>query len=237
MVPFIGRGKKGSYIKFGENYLFDRLPEGFLLKEELPPAVKRVCDAMVRICGVDEQKCISIGTGFVVGECHCLTALHVIKDVESFNIKHGECVIGTREIDRDESVDLALLECEKLLIAPSVTLAEGDGLGRGELYALGHLFFIEASKGKTSTYESRMCAYKIKRNAFRKIEGDKFIVVIPSSMRDFFRGFSGGALVDSRGVVRGMLQATAIARFPSRSCLVGVRSYPMRDFLKRVSVP
>ncbi|MFY9457489.1 MAG: serine protease [Candidatus Spechtbacterales bacterium] len=231
-------------FKIDGTYFFDRLPRNFLLKEELPSAVRHVCDAIVLIRVRDAQGIIGFGTGLVLGRA-VLTALHVVKDAESISLTHGQCEIGAREIARNKNSDFALLEPEKLLLAPSVVLAGKWQAGYGELYVVGHLFLREAREGETSTYRKLPCAYKIKGTARREARRGRFAVAVPSAVENFFRGFSGGVLVDSYGVIVGMTQATAkmpkwilgggggiLLRYSAY--IVGARGYKMRDFLKKV---
>jgi len=243
-VPFIGRSKKGSYRRIGKQYLFDRLPYNFIPQEDLPSAIQRVGDAMVRVDACDEHGHEYRGMGLNLGG-FVLTALHTVQDSTDINLSHEERRIGAREVARDEDLDLALLEPENSLPAPSVALSAESGLGDGELYVFGYLFFIEAREGRSATYKERLCAYRIQDIASRYIKDDVLTVAIPAWAYDLFPGFSGSMLVDGQGSIRGMVQMTikdkyriyGVIPFHFAHYIGGPHSHKLQDFLFSPTYP
>lgn len=230
------RGEKDFFHKLGKIYFFKRLPSNFLLTEDLPPEVSRVCDAIVliyvRYANGGAGFC---GTGLVYGGA-VLTAFHVVKNAESIWIKHKDRDIRAREIARNKDSDFALLEPEEFLPAPSVELARGYQSGYGKLYTVGYLWLKvkEAHEGKEITYRKILCAYTINGRAQWEWSG-KFSVAIPSMVRPLFGGFSGGVIADSHGIVIGMIQATCSqwSWNGSRVHILGARGHKMRRFFDR----
>lgn len=238
-LPFVGRSRKGSYRRVGDICVFDRSPRNFLLKEDLPPAIQRVGDAIVRVCARDAQGKEVAGTGLNLGGV-VLTALHTVQGAKDINLVYERQTIWAREIARDEGLDLVLLEPENSPPAPSVDMSVKGGVGDGELYVFGYLFLFESREGKSTTYRERMCAYRIEDRASRVTKDDVFDVAIPIWALDFFRGFSGGMLVDGEGSIRGMLRVTR--KIPNLICGVnpsyssyisGLHSGKLLDFLKQ----
>lgn len=237
--PFIYRSRRGSYRRIGNQYFFNRLPHNFLLKEDLPPAIQLMGDSIVRV-QAREPNYNYDGTGVNLGEV-VLTALHTVQYCKNINLVHKEQSTKAREVARDPGLDLALLEPENSLPAPNVVFPTENGLGDGELYAFGYLFFIKARKGRSTTYKERLCAYRIEDTASRVIEGDEFAVAIPTWAYDFFPGFSGGVLVDGDGSIRGVTQMRRKTRnlifgvtpISLSACIMGLRSRKLQDFVKR----
>ena len=236
-IPFRNGGGKGSYRKTREGIFFDRLPESFLLEEDLPSAVQRVCRATIRIRECDEKGYIYQGTGLALGR-NIITALHVVKGVDHFDLMHNGENIAVRQIAIDEDMDIALLESEKLLPSADSVLSEETGLGYDELYSLGYLWVKE---GK-NTYKERLCACKIEGvEILRRVRDGRFFVEIPSMARDFMPGFSGGMLVDYSGAIRGMTQGViketrwhfGIIRIARNGYLWGAHSIAIRNFLEQ----
>ena len=244
MNPFGGKVDRGFYRRIDRRYLFDRLPERFLPKEGLPPVVRNACDAIILIHSRDILL-TAYGTGICLaarsgidGGAVVVTALHVVKSTGGTDfIRVGDRNYIGVEVARDESCDLVLLESNMPITAPDVEFAKEDELGHGELYIVGHLYVRKSRKGKITTYEKRLCAYNIASSARRQLLPDgKFAVSVPSEILDFFNGFSGGPLMDSRGVIIGMVQQIRYGRIfviipLGHSSVEGVHGCKLQHFI------
>lgn len=241
-IPFLRGEDKGSYKKIGSAYLFDRFPKGFFLKEDLPPAVQRVADSIVRVYARDELGARHAGTGLDLGGV-VLTALHTVQGATKIDLSYEDLSIESKEVARSENLDLALLASGNLMPASDIVFTDKKSKGHGELYAFGYLFFVEAREGGRTTYIERLCAYKIKSAAARYIKDGSFAVLIPIMAEKFFLGFSGGMVVDSYGSILGMILRTFKRKIKIKiwgtislirhTGIIGAHSGTLYDFLER----
>src|SRR5579859_1802287 len=163
-----------------------------VLSNQMADAVERVSPTVVLVNGRERQP----GSGIVYAQDLILTANHVLDREDNLSIQtHDQRTLPAQFVGRDLTTDLALLRVANAGFTPATTASEQARVGQlviavGRTSAEGPM----ASSGVVSTIGGPL----------RTGQGEVLERYIRTDAIPY-PGFSGGALIDTRGEVLGIL--------------------------------
>ena len=169
------------------------------LSDGMADAVEKVSPAVVRVNGRRRRS----GSGVVYAPNMVLTASHVLEREEDLSVgTHDGKTLPARFLGRDPSTDLAVLRVEGLE-AEAATPAEGEA-------RIGQLALAVGRSGRSEGPRASLGVVSSAGGPLRTWRGGRLERYIQTDATPY-PGISGGALVDARGNVLGIL-TTGLAR-------------------------
>ncbi len=169
------------------------------LSDGMADAVEKVSPAVVRVNGRRRRS----GSGVVYAPNMVLTASHVLEREEDLSVgTHDGQTLSARFVGRDPSTDLAVLRVEGL-DAEAATPTEGDA-------RIGQLALAVGRSGRSEGPRASLGIVSSTGGPLRTWRGGRLERYVQTDATPY-PGISGGALVDARGNVLGIL-TTGLAR-------------------------
>ena len=169
------------------------------LSDGMADAVEKVAPAVVRVNGRRRRS----GSGVAYAPGMVLTASHVLEREEDLSVgTHDGKTLPARFSGRDPSTDLAVLRVEGLE-AEAATPAEGEA-------RIGQLALAVGRSGRSEGPRASLGVVSSAGGPLRTWRGGRLERYIQTDATPY-PGISGGALVDARGNVLGIL-TTGLAR-------------------------
>ena len=169
------------------------------LSDGMADAVERVSPAVVRVNGRRRRP----GSGVAYAPDMVLTASHVLEREEDLSVgTHDGRTHGARFLGRDPSTDLAVLRVEGLDAVPAMP-AEGEA-------RVGQLALAVGRSGRSEGPRASLGVVSSVGGPLRTWRGGRLERYVQTDATPY-PGISGGALVDARGNVLGVL-TTGLAR-------------------------
>lgn len=163
--------------------------------------------------------CFATGSGFVINDgFHLVTNFHVIEDaakVNAFSADGTDAVELTRVRAFDRNSDLIILRSDRLFAAKPLRLADSDNVRQGDrVYAIGYPLALSntLSDGIVSA---------------RYVDGGLDIIQTTAAISG---GSSGGALLNTRGRVIGVTEASYVY---GQNMNIAIASNELEELLKR----
>jgi serine protease DegQ len=163
------------------------------LSDGMADAVENVAASVVRVNGRRRRS----GSGVVIAQNTVLTASHVLEREEDLSVETADGrTLSARFAGRDHSSDLAVLNVEGLDIDPA-TPAEGEA-------RVGQISLAVGSHSRGEGPRATLGVVSAVGGPVRSRRGPRLERYIQTDATPY-PGFSGGALIDARGNVLGIL--------------------------------